>query len=99
MIDGMTKTVQFDENGKRSPFDIQIFSLTSQGSIQIGTWDADFHVRSQQIPGVTTSGSDVLRNRTFIVLISMVCNAIFDNNMNLIKKIVIINFRHHPMEC
>lgn len=84
----MTKSVQFDENGRRSEIDIQISSLTTQGPIQIATWNTELGVKSIPVAGITTTGSDVLRNRTFIVLISMVCNGRFENcksNMNFIQ--------------
>lgn len=69
----MTKNVKFDANGRRSEITVQISSLTTEGSIKIGTWDTEYGVKSLPIPGITTSGTDVLRNRTFIVLISIVC--------------------------
>lgn len=68
----MTKSVKFDENGRRSEIEVQISALTPQGSIQIATWDTEYGIKSFSVPGVTTSGGDVLRNRTFIVLISEV---------------------------
>lgn len=69
----MTKNVQFDVNGRRSDINVQISALTPEGSVQIGTWDIENGIKSKTIPGITTSGTDVLRNRTFIVLISIVC--------------------------
>lgn len=75
----MTKSVQFDENGRRSEFDIQISSLTTGGSIQIATWNPEIGIKSIPVPGIMSSGVDVLRNRTFIVLISIVCYDIFMN--------------------
>lgn len=68
----MTKSVKFDENGRRSEIEIQISSLTTQGSVKIATWDADYGIKSIPVAGITTSGGDVLRNSTFIVLISIV---------------------------
>lgn len=80
MIDGMTKSVKFDENGRRSEFEIQISALTTQGTVQISTWDPEYGIKSMPIPGITSSGGDALRNRTFIVLISIVSCDIYNNN-------------------
>lgn len=100
----MTKNVKFDVNGRRSEINIQISALTTEGSVQIATWDSDYGIKSSPIPGVTTSGADVLRNRTFIVLISIVRKMPYifwiwkiNKFMNLLK--VFTFCRHHLMEC
>lgn len=68
----MTKSVKFDENGRRSEIEVQISALTTLGSVQIATWHTENRIKSMPVPGITTSGADVLRNKTFIVLISIV---------------------------
>lgn len=76
MIDGMTKSVKFDENGRRSEIEIQIFSLNTQGSTMIGTWDPEEGIKQvltiSPIPAEGDPAAMSLRNRTFIVLTALV---------------------------
>lgn len=84
----MTKSVKFDENGRRSEIEIQIFGLNTQGGTMIGTWDPVDGIKK-----ILSSSPDViegdpvalsLRNRTFIVLTALV---------------TIFNFHFHVSYC
>lgn len=82
----MTKTVKFDENGRRSEIELQMHQLNTQGSILIAKWDPENGIK--QVPGGTSTPAESdpsvvsLRNRTFIVLIALVIiNNIFENRM------------------
>lgn len=72
----MTSSVKFDENGRRSEIEVQIYTLNTQGAVQIGTWDIEFGIR--QIAGADAGPVErdstvmSLRNRTFIVLTALV---------------------------
>lgn len=72
----MTKSVKFDENGRRSEIEIQIFELNTQGPISIATWDTEYGVKKSTSSIVVPAESDPelisLRNRTFIVLTALV---------------------------
>ncbi|XP_055300709.1 glutamate receptor ionotropic, kainate 2-like isoform X1 [Sitodiplosis mosellana] len=74
-IDGMTKSVKFDENGHRSEIEIQIFELSSQGSTLLGTWDPEDGIKQilsiSPIPVEGDPAAMSLRNRTFIVLTAL----------------------------
>lgn len=78
----MTKSVKFDENGRRSEIEIQLFDLNSQGSSLIGTWSPDEGIK--QVLGASTmpiEGDAVvnsLKNRTFIVLTALVNMHLFN---------------------
>lgn len=76
IIDGMTKSVKFDENGRRSEIEIQVSTLSSQGSTPIATWDNENgikHIESPAPPpGTEDSSISSLQNRTFIVLTALV---------------------------
>lgn len=83
IVDGMTKNVQFDVNGRRTEINVQISSLTSEGSIKIATWDADYGIKATPIAGAISTVTENFLNRTFIVLISMVRKMFnFQANMN-----------------
>ncbi|XP_031634001.1 glutamate receptor ionotropic, kainate 2-like isoform X2 [Contarinia nasturtii] len=74
LIDGMTKNVKFDENGRRSEFELQIFQLTTQGPIMIATWSSDDGIKQMGSSTPETVGDSTamsLRNRTFIVLTAL----------------------------
>lgn len=72
----MTRSVKFDENGRRSEIEIQIFDLNTQGSVLVGTWDTENGIKQAPGSGSTPAESDPaaisLRNRTFIVLTALV---------------------------
>lgn len=72
----MTKSVKFDENGRRSEIEIQLFELNAQGSSLIGTWDpVDGLKQVLKIEPTPTEGDPAaqsLKNRTFIVLTALV---------------------------
>lgn len=71
----MTKSVKFDENGRRSEIEIQVSSLTSQGLITIATWNPENDIIKVDVPPSPPIADNVglsLRNRTFIVLIALV---------------------------
>lgn len=99
----MTKSVKFDENGRRSEIEIQIFSLNTQGAVQVGTWDTEYGIRHAPGGGESLPEGDSaamsLRNRTFITLTALVSlNYIFKLQRNVKLKYKII-FRLHLMEC
>lgn len=75
MIDGITKSVKFDENGLRSDFEVQIFSLDTQGLVPTGSWSTEGGItRFPDNSAPTEDASAIsLKNRTFIVLTSLVC--------------------------
>lgn len=72
----MTKSVKFDENGRRSEIEVQIFELNPQGPISIAIWDTEYGVKQSMSSSVVPAESDPalisLRNRTFIVLTALV---------------------------
>lgn len=72
----MTKSVKFDENGRRSEIEIQIFELNTQGNVLIGTWDPEEGIKKvlsiSPIPVEGDPALQSLRNRTFIVLTALV---------------------------
>lgn len=76
IIDGMTKSVKFDENGRRSEIEIQVSTLSSQGSTPIATWDSENGIKHIENPapppGTEDSSILSLQNRTFIVLTALV---------------------------
>lgn len=72
IVDGMTKTVKFDVSGRRTEINVQISSLTTEGSVQIATWDADYGIKATPIAAAISSATENMQNRTFIVLISIV---------------------------
>lgn len=75
MIDGITKSVKFDEIGLRSDFEVQIFSLDTQGLVPTGSWSTENGIT--RLPDNSAPKEDAsaisLKNRTFIVLTSLVC--------------------------
>lgn len=76
MIEGITKSVRFDENGLRSEIEVQIFTLDTQGLVPTGSWSTEAGIK--RLPGNTAPTEDTsiisLKNRTFIVLTSLVWN-------------------------
>lgn len=72
----MTKSVKFDENGRRSEVEVQVSTLNSLGLTQIATWDTENGITKIEsgIPAPASEDSTVasLRNRTFIVLTALV---------------------------
>ena len=72
----MTKSVKFDENGRRSEIEIQLFELNSQGSSLIGTWSPDEGIKqvlaTSTVPIEGDAVVNSLKNRTFIVLTALV---------------------------
>lgn len=72
----MTKSVKFDENGRRSEIELQLFELNNQGPISIATWDTEYGIKSTKSSDAPPAESDPalmsLRNRTFIVLTALV---------------------------
>lgn len=72
----MTKSVKFDENGRRSEIELQLFQLNTQGPISIATWDTENGIKSTISSSAVPAESDPalisLRNRTFIVLTALV---------------------------
>lgn len=74
MIDGITKSVKFDENGLRSEFEAQIFRLDTQGLVPTGSWSTENGItRLLDNSAPTEDVSAIsLKNRTFIVLTSLV---------------------------
>lgn len=95
--------MKFDVSGKRTEIIVQISSLTTEGSIQIATWDVDFGIKATPIAGATSTGTENMRNRTFIVLISIVRK--MPNLWNCKRELAnfewkFLNiFRRRPMEC
>lgn len=74
-VDGLTGTVKFDTDGRRTEFQVQIQTLTSHGSVPIGTWSPNDGIAMEKLGHATLSGidSDQFFNRTFIVLTTIVC--------------------------
>lgn len=76
MVDGITKSVTFDESGRRSEIEVQIFNLNTAGATLIATWDTENGINNIPITGANLVDGDSaamsLRNRTFIVLTALV---------------------------
>lgn len=74
MIDGLTGTVKFDTDGKRSYIAVQILQLNPHGLTPIGMWNSDAGLTISREPEPPPTGIDneAVRNRTFIVLTSLV---------------------------
>lgn len=76
MIEGITKSVKFDENGLRTEIEVQIFTLDTQGLVPTGSWSTEVGIK--RLPDNTAPTEDTsvisLKNRTFIVLTSLVWN-------------------------
>lgn len=78
-IEGITKSVQFDENGLRSEFEVQILTLNTLGLVPIATWTTEFGVKKlpDAAPAAAEDPSAIsLKNRTFIILTSLVSHTI-----------------------
>lgn len=86
IVDGITKSVKFDENGRRSEIEVQISELNTQGVVPVATWNIESGIKTiaENVPSAPEDSSLVsLKNRTFIVLTSLV-------NINIsLKKLTI----------
>lgn len=73
-MDGITKSIKFDENGLRSDIEIQISTLQIQGIVPIAVWTTDFGIKHivENAPPVEDPSAISLKNQTFIVLTSLV---------------------------
>lgn len=75
VIDGITKSVKFDENGHRTEFEVQVSQLNTQGVVPMATWSIETGVKSTSDNAVSAEDSTLmsLKNITFVVLTSLVC--------------------------
>lgn len=75
--------IKFDTAGFRSEFQLDIVSLKNQGLRKIGRWETNVGIQwkpEHRIPGV--DDEKTLRDKHFLVLISLVCS-----NINIIINI------------
>lgn len=64
--DGLSGPIQFDENGYRTDFTLQILDISDDGFRQIGTWDPANRVsRTISEEDSLAQYSAALRNKTF----------------------------------
>lgn len=69
--------MQFDQETKRSDFTLEIVELVETGIISIGKWNTShglFINRTSQIQ--TVGGEGILKNQSFIVIVSLVSEGI-----------------------
>lgn len=85
-VDGLTGAVKLDPDGRRSDFNVQIYSLISHGMVPTGTWNPNDGISMSKTPHPTLIGinTDSLFNKTFIVLTVIVCG----DNLFVIDLIV-----------
>lgn len=66
--------MKFDENGHRSEFEVQVSQLNIQGVVPVATWNIEGGVKPLAEIEIPAEDSTLmsLKNRTFIVLTSLV---------------------------
>lgn len=67
--------IRFDTAGFRREFELDIVNLGNEGLYKVGKWKTNFGIQwhpGYRIPGVVDNKS--LRNKHFLVLISLVCS-------------------------
>ena len=93
-MQGLTGSVKFDITGYRTDFQIDILSLGDKGLKKVGVWNSTQPIK--WIPKHLPENSDAvltLRNTTFNVLISLVCNYLLLHRT--IKKKFIYNLPYN----
>lgn len=71
VVQGLTGEVKFDNRGYRTNFNIDVIELTSSGVVKVGTWDTTRGLNITR-PPVVEDLSGSLKNKTFIVIITVV---------------------------
>jgi len=80
--------IKFDSAGFRSEFQLDIINLGNEGLYKVGKWKKNFGFQwkpGYRIPGVDDNKS--LRDKHFLVLISLVCFINLD--ITLIELIIV----------
>lgn len=74
MIEGLTGEIKFGTEGFRTNFVLDILELDSHGITKVGTWSSEVGVSTAREPKVEVAniGDGSLKNKTFIVLTSLV---------------------------
>lgn len=66
---GITGRIVFNDEGKRSHFQLEITELSKDGFKKIGTWDPEHHVNYTRTLGEAYDQViEALQNKTFIVV-------------------------------
>lgn len=84
--------IKFDTAGFRSEFQLDIVNLKNQGLRKIGRWETNVGIQwkpGYRIPGV--NDEKTLRDKHFLVLISLVCSINIINNICFSKFFKIYN--------
>ncbi|XP_037969552.2 glutamate receptor ionotropic, kainate 3 isoform X1 [Plutella xylostella] len=72
-LDSLTGLIKFDEDGFRSDFEMEIVELMPHGLEKVGQWsEEDGYLQTRNIiPPADLEGSDAMKGKHFIVLISL----------------------------
>lgn len=73
-IRGLSGAIHFDQKGHRSNFKLEIIELASDGIQKIGSWTPaeGLNISRFQPPSASAGGADSMRNKSFVVLTSLV---------------------------
>ena len=76
-MDEMTGLMEFDENGRRTFFSVDIIQLASNGSRKIGTWDPRNDISyTRSMSEITKEIQESITTKEFVVtsrIVSVVC--------------------------
>lgn len=74
---GLTGIIKFDTAGFRTEFQLDIVTLNNKGLEKVGKWETNFGIDWK--PEIIITEEDkqkTLRDRHFLVLISLVCSSL-----------------------
>ncbi|XP_073955278.1 glutamate receptor ionotropic, kainate 3-like [Choristoneura fumiferana] len=70
-IEGITRSLNFDDSGQRSDVTMEVVELTSAGPQVIGAWESNDLIISRPYVPPAEDSENIMRNKTFKVLISI----------------------------
>lgn len=73
-VNGLTRTIKFDNEGFRKDFLLDVIELGSAGLVKIGTWNSTegLNITREIEPTSLPADEKNLQNKTFIVLTAIV---------------------------
>lgn len=73
-IRGLSGEIHFDQKGHRSNFQLEIIELASDGVQRVGSWTSSdgLNISRNQPPSGIAGSDESMRNKSFVVLTSLV---------------------------
>ncbi|XP_026481357.1 glutamate receptor ionotropic, kainate 3-like [Ctenocephalides felis] len=83
-LEGLSRTIKFDNEGFRTDFELDIIELTSSGIIKVGEWNSTEGLNITRVyePPQAAVGSASMQNMSFIVL----TDAIVSTDLTFIQR-------------